>query len=232
MKKSAITIFMSLMTLSGFASAQTMFDNMTKDVGFSVKGGLNGVGFDLTKPVTPYVSVRAGYSEMKINKTYDQDDVNYDGKLKVGGWDLLVDYYPWASGMKVSVGAYSPKTAFDAKAKYTGLGTVTLNNVVYSASDVGNLNAHVRWSGVKPYLGFGYDGLNNRTASGVYFSSDVGVIFSGRPSVELTANCTASSAALCNRLVNDLETQRAKFNDDVRQAKWLPVVQVAVGYRF
>lgn len=223
---------MSLITLSGVASAQSMFDTVTKDVGVSVKGGLNGVGFDVTKAMTPYVAVRAGYSEMKINKTYDQDDVNYDGKLKLGGWDLLADYYPWATGMRFTLGAYGPKTQFDAKAKYTGLGTVTLNNVVYSGADVGHLNAKVSWSGVKPYLGLGYDSFKTRTTPGVYFTSDVGVIFSGSPSVDLTATCTTNSAALCNRLTNDLATQRAKFYDDVHDVKWLPVVQIGVGYRF
>lgn len=234
MKK--IAFILSAVMMSGVAFAQDTEKSFAKDVfkdtGVSLKAGLNGVGFDVTKSVNEYIKVRAGYSQVKVNKDYDQDDVTYDGKLKIGGWDLLVDYHPWAGGMRVTGGVYGPQTKFDAKAKYTGAGTVTINDTVYNMSEVKDLNANVKWSGVKPYLGLGYDGFNSQKTGGLFFTADAGVIFAGAPSLSLNANCVTANSAVCTQLDSDIQAQKARFKDDIKDAKWLPVIQVGVGYRF
>lgn len=235
MKK--IALAMSMFAISGMALAQTSVEptNMVKrafsNTAISAKAGLNGVGFDATKSFNKYFKVRAGYSEMSFDKTHTEDDVTYDGKLTLGGWNLLADIHPMGGGSRVTVGMYGPKTNFDAKAQYLGNGTVTLNDVTYSGADVGNLKADVKWNGTKPYLGIGYDGFNSKS-TGFFFTSDVGVIFAGRPQVNLSANCNAGAEVVCASLARDIAAEQASFRDDARKAKWLPVVQVGIGYRF
>lgn len=235
MKK--IALVMSMFAFSGMALAQTSIEptDMVKrafsNTAISAKAGLNGVGFDVTKSFNENFKMRAGYSEMSFNKEHTEDDVIYDGKLTLGGWNLLADIYPMGGGGRVTVGVYGPKSKFDARGKYLGNGTVTLNDVVYSGADVGNLKANVKWNGTKPYLGIGYDGFNMKP-TGFFFTSDIGVIFAGRPEVNVSANCNAGAELICASLARDIAQEQANFRDDARKAKWLPVVQVGVGYRF
>lgn len=228
MKKIAMFGIMALATGMAFAGEAT---SSVGNTGVSVKAGLNGVGFDVTQSFSDKFKIRAGYSEVKVNKTYDQDDVNYDGKLKLGGFDLLADYHPFASGFRVTGGAYVPTTKFNAKAKYTAAGVITLNDTVYTSADVNGVQADVKWNKVRPYLGLGYDGFN-KTTKGVYFTADVGVIFAGKPTVNVNGNCVSLSTTVCSNLNRDIAAETASIRDDLDSAKWLPVVQVGLGYRF
>lgn len=233
MKKSmlaAVVMMMSGMAFAAESAKETVVQSVFKDTGVSVKAGLNGAGIDLTKSFNDYVKVRAGYSQVSVSKDYTQDEITYDGKLKLGGWNLLADYHPFAGSFRVTGGVYGPSTKFNANAKYTGAGTVEINGNTYTSAQVPTFNTEVKWNGTKPYLGIGWDGFNAKKASGIYFTSDVGVIFSGSPKVSLNANC--ADPTVCSRLANDVAAEKASIVDDLHNAKWLPVIQVGVGYRF
>lgn len=215
---------------STMAQAEGLKSVLTEDVGVTVKAGIAGVGIDVTKGINDYFKVRGGYSSYSLSKTYSQDNVDYQGDLKLGGWSLLGDYHPWAGGFRLTGGVYGPQHKLGASARSGASGTYEFNGNTYSTSDVNGVNLETKWGGVRPYLGIGYDGFNKVKGSGFFFSTDVGVIFSGSPTVSLNGNCT--NAAVCSQFNSDLAAEKAKIENDVNKAKYLPVIQIGLGYRF
>jgi hypothetical protein len=212
------------------AAAEAPTKTIMNGVGVSVKAGTAGLGIDLTKAINDNFKIRAGYSSYEYGTTHTEEEVDYDATLRLGGVSLLGDYHPWAGGFRVTAGGYTPKHRLNGTAKYTGsTSTVTINNTVYSTNDVANLTLDAKWKGFRPYLGLGYDGFN-QTKAGLFFTADAGVIFSGSPTVSLTANCV--NAAVCAQFSPDLAAEQEKLRGDAKDAKYLPVVQFGIGYRF
>jgi hypothetical protein len=185
----------------------------------------------LTKAFGEYFKVRAGWSGFSYNGTYKEDAIDYKVKLKLGGWNLLADYHPFGGGFRLSAGAYGPSHELSGDGQFNAAGgTVTINGTSYSQSDLENLRISARWRGARPYAGLGYDGFNASPNGGFYFSFDAGVIFAGKPDLTLTATCT--NAGLCNQLDSDIAAERAKLENDLKNARYLPVLQIGIGYRF
>lgn len=201
--------------------------------GISAKAGTMGAGIDLTYGINEYFKLRGGYSQMDFSRNFTSNGSQFNGKLKLGGWDLLVDAHPFANGFRVSAGAYIPSTQLNLTGTPTGSATYTINGNSYSTSQVNSLAGSAKYSGIKPYLGLGYDGFNSATNGGLYFTSDVGVIFSGAPKVALSANCAAGTApSTCTQLNTDIAAQQQSINSTLAKYNLLPVVQLGVGYRF
>ncbi len=212
----------------GVATAEnpTIFSNM----GVSAKVGTAGGGVDFTFPVSEKFKVRAGYSQYNYSDTVTKENITYDGKLKLGGWNLLGDWHPSGGGFRLTGGIYSPDHAISGNARYTGAGTIDLNGVTYNAADVGNLSMSSKWNKVSPYLGLGYDGFNSTKSGGFFFTADAGVIFTGSPKVKLSADCL--NPAVCAAVSTDIAAEEAKLSNSLKSVKYMPVVQLGVGYRF
>lgn len=223
-------IWATSLTIGTMAQATEIKSVLTEDIGLSVKAGATGVGIDLTKGINDYFKFRGGYSSSSFSKTYSQDNLDYQGNLKLGGWNILADYHPWSSGFRLTGGVYGPQHKLNASARSNVSGFYEFNGNIYSTSDVNGVNLETKWGGVRPYLGFGYDGFNKVNKSGFFFNTDVGVIFSGSPTVSLNGNCTNS--AVCSQFNSDLAAEKAKVESDLSKVKYLPVIQVGVGYRF
>lgn len=209
-------------------ASNTFFDN----TGLSLKVGTAGAGIDLTYSVNPSFKVRAGYSTANGTRTVNSSDMNQRGKLDLNNADLLADYYPWAQGFRLTGGVNVVNVNFKGHAEKTAAGYIYINGMPYSSTEVGSADLDVQWHGAKPYLGIGYDGFNSRQNAGFYFTTDVGVIFSGSPKVDLTSTCIASSPIICDNIDQDSKAQKEQLKEDLHSIKWLPVIQVGLGYRF
>jgi hypothetical protein len=215
------------------ASGATYAQGAATPFGISAKAGDMGAGIDLTYGINEYFKLRGGYSQMDFSRNFTSNGSQFNGKLKLGGWDLLVDAHPFANGFRITAGGYIPTTQLGLTGATTGAGSYTINGNTYSTSQVNSFDGSAKYSGVKPYLGLGYDGFNSATNGGLYFTSDVGVIFSGAPKVTLSANCSAGTAAsTCAQLSTDIAAQQQTINSTLSKYNVLPVLQLGVGYRF
>ncbi len=199
------------------------------DVGVAVKTGITGLGVEVSQYYNESVSTRVSVGSLKINKTFDEDDVTYDGKLKMGGLAALADYHPFQGRFHVTAGIVKLDTGLSGSAKYNG-GTVKINGNTYNGSDVGSLDASIKWNKVGPYVGFGFDGGNADKDGGFYTRTDIGVIYAGKAKVSVNANCT--NPAVCTSLQSDIDAQRQKLEDSANDMKILPVMQFSLGYKF
>jgi hypothetical protein len=226
----------ALLTTTSLVFGQANTTNSSvgaSDYGLNLKVGTNGFGFDVTKSFNSDFKVRLGYSALNYKRTIDSADNTFDGKLKLGGVDLLADYHPFSSGFRFTGGIYAPNYKFDGVAASTQTGTVKLNGNTYTSAQVSSVSGGASWSGVKPYLGIGYDGFNSTRDGGFFFTYDMGVTFLGNPQTNLTATCGASvSATLCSKINSDAQAEKSSFDSKAGNLKFFPVFQLGVGYRF
>jgi hypothetical protein len=202
------------------------------DFGIGIKLGTTGLGIDAIKSINPNFKARFGISALNYNRTVNSNQIQVDGKLKLGGVSLVADYHPYASGLRLTGGLYIPKFEFGGEGSYAKTGSVTINNRTYSSAQVPNVNGMAKWSGAKPYLGIGYDGFNGAKAGEFFYGYDVGVAFIGKPKTSLVAACGTVSAATCTQINADIQAEKASFQTRLNKLKLFPVVQLGAGYRF
>ena len=178
--------------------------------------GTEGIGIEVAAPITYDFAVRMGYSLMpkfKYSKSLNlnenrgafiKDKVDIGGKLNMGDFKLLVDWYPFKSSSfhatagffigRSTVVEIDNKEPF-VKDNYRGnagieLGVMDPSNPQSESrytlmTDVnGDVHAELEVSSFKPYLGIGFGRAVPKGRVGVQF--DLGVQFWGRP--ELNAN--------------------------------------------
>ena len=171
-----------------------IFDHLSAGVSF----GTTGIGIDLAAPVTNYLQLRAGYSFMpNISYKHDFDykakggktnTTEVEGKLKMGNFKLLADFYPISSAAFHATAGFfvgkdeiitfentKPVTDFEE-----GEGFYVGDYLVGFDKD-GYARGSVKVASFKPYLGIGFGRAVPKKRIGV--SADLGVLFWGSPGV-------------------------------------------------
>lgn len=178
--------------------------------------GTEGIGFEVAAPLTYDFAVRMGYSFMpkfKYSKginlnenkgAFTQDRVDIEGKLNMGDFKLLFDWYPFrTSSFHATAGFFIGRSTFIeinntepfVKDNYKGkagieLGQYDSSNPLNEArytlmTDMnGDVQAELKVNSFKPYIGIGFGRAVPKGRIGVQF--DLGVQFWGKP--ELKAN--------------------------------------------
>ena len=237
MKKFILTVVIAII---GFTQLYAQTDEEDSGIfnhlsaGISV--GTDGIGIEVAAPLTNNFAVRTGYSFMpkiKVKKTVDagrdpafinysdndasmRQDVDIEGKLNMGDFKLLFDYYPSQSGsFHLTAGAYFGKSNIveiknsNAFLKQSSWGTKGLelgtgaDTYTLVSDNTGNMQAEVKTNSVKPYVGIGFGRAIPRKRVGVQF--DLGVQFWGKPEVWGNINCV-------NPETGYLETSYQKVN--------------------
>lgn len=164
-----------------------------------------------------------GYLDYSYNTT--SDNVAYNGHLKLNNVGLLGDWHPFNGGFRVTAGAFYNNNKFDLTGQSSG-GTYTFNGVTYTSAQAGSVSAKVDFNTLAPYLGVGWG--DNSQSPGLHFTSDVGVMYQGRPK----ATITATGAAADPSLAANVKSAQAQLQSDLNSFRWLPVLQVGLVYRF
>lgn len=210
-----------MLLAGGFAQASAQ-ELSPKDFGYfnHLSGGIvlgtEGIGIEVAAPITYDFAVRMGYSLMpkfKYSKSlnlnenkgaFTKDRVDIGGKLNMGDFKLLVDWYPFrTSSFHATAGFFigrSTVVKIDnkepfVKDNYKGLAGIELG--VYDPSNPqsesrytlmtdpnGDIKGELEVNAFKPYLGVGFGRAVPKGRIGVQF--DLGIQFWGKP--ELKAN--------------------------------------------
>jgi hypothetical protein len=100
-------------------------------------------------------------------------------------------------------------------------------------SGIVTANARVKWRRTAPYLGFGWNGTAIR--GGLRYSFDVGAIYIGRPTVELSIGGPVVDAIEQTHgaeLRAYVEEERREMENKLSRYRVLPVISVGLFYRF
>jgi hypothetical protein len=209
--------------LTGAAQAQ---------VGITADLGSTGAGFHVVVPMETYLNGRFGVNGFRHNFDRTTNGVDYAIKGKLQTIDVLFDWYlREGSAFHVTAGLVYNGNRFNATAKGSQLGKLTLNGTSYTVADVGILSGRIDYRKAAPYLGIGWG--NALAASKQWsFNTDLGAFFQGNPNVNLASVGCTTSKAVCDALVKDVAAERLRLKDDVDSLKVYPVLRASLNYRF
>jgi len=226
MKKLMLGMLLTAVGAAGVASAAAPAPAPEPGIGLSLTAGSLGVGGDLTVGLTENLNIRAGLSYF----TWTQEGVGggndkKDLKLDLLNVPITLDWHPiTGNGFRISAGVMFNNDRGEVSAKNGQ--TVSINDVDYQVS---GLSGKIDFNRFGPYLGIGYGNAAD-TSAHWHFSSDLGVAYIGTPNVTLDA--TALDPAQQAALNSDVAAQIGKYQDDVKWAKFYPVLSIGVSYTF
>jgi hypothetical protein len=220
-----------LLTLGSTSQAQVTTSIQASDIGF---GGEIGYRWD-----SPW-GVRAGYLMGDLDVDFDAEDNNgvegdeleYDSDVDLKNAYLLADWHPWNGIFRVSGGTFlnnsdaTVVTRCNADSVIPQLATCEFGNSVYSPTILGEVTTKVDFDTIAPYLGIGW---GHRAESGFAVNADLGVIYVGSASVDMSSSGPCNDDAQCRE---QIEQEEREIEDELDKYRWLPFVQLGVSYNF
>ena len=200
------------------------------DLGVGLKVGTQGLGLELTYPLTETLNIRGGYYYFEFDEDLDDTDVTYDAELDLTNVSLLFDWHVFNGGFRLTAGLVSySEGSFNGTAKPAAGATYTFNGVTYSASDVTDVKASVEFGSTAPYIGFGW---GDAVGSGNWaFMLDIGLINLDGADVAVDYQCNVGPA-VCDPLGADIQAEIDELEDDANDLEWWPVINLGIAYKF
>ena len=176
----------------------------------------NGLGIGYAASVKDDWAMRGQFNSFKMAFSGDVGDFGANSKLtadvNLQSIQLLADWYPTASGFRLSGGL----VVNNNKVTLTGTGKV--------AGKDATVNGELKMSDLlSPYLGLGY-ATRPKDAKGLGFNFDLGVLFQS-PKASLTATGVGITQT-------DIDTQLKTMQDAADKLKLFPVLGLGVSYAF
>ena len=199
------------------------------DTSIGVRAGTLGLGAELSHAFGPSFGMRLNVDAYNYSRSFNNNDIEYDGKAKLKTASLLLDWYPFSNNFRVSAGPMYNGNKLGLDGTPTG-GTFTINGATYQANEIGTLQGQVNFKKYVPYAGIGY---GRPIGSGLSFTFDLGVVFQGSPSATLVATCgPAATPTVCAQIQSDTAAQQQTANDDLKNFRYYPVVALGLAYTF
>lgn len=221
--------------ISLFASAIAFHSTSHADnnaVGVTL--GTSGIGFEVTKPFTDKVRGRLKLSFLDYDYEGEEDDIEYDFNFKNNTAGLILDWHPFAGRFHLSMGVMN--TAMEIGLKSQSQGSYNIGGTKY-IGDV-KLDGNIEFAPVSPYLGLGW---NTKVANtGINFTAEIGVLMVGSPKVSINATGSAEEEGgpkIDNVQRNPefqekLEKERQELEDDLKDFKIWPGINIGIAYQF
>ena len=211
-------------------SAQAVDFSLYGQAGLFGLGGGVGVAFnDMVQARVGYGAYSFSFDDVEVDSGDDEGELVFDADLDWGAATALIDFYPFSGAFHLTAGLALNNNSIDLKGKPSG-GVYNINGNDYSADELGSLKGEADWGGTAPYVGIGW-GRNVSKDGHFSFNFDLGVMFTGKPDVSLSASCSAS-APQCAQLKDDLAKEEKDAEDELADADLLPIINFSVGYRF
>ncbi len=215
---------------SGVALAET-------PLSLGINAGTTGLGLQLHAGVSETLNVRLGYSRFSGSEGVDADDNNgvpndelrYDGTLKLNNLSLLADWYPWAGNFHVSAGGVLNDNDLKVKARCNNPSGCEVGEDNFSRTEIGTITTDIDFNSFGPYLGIGW-GNPVGGETGIHWNFELGVIYVGEPSVEMSSN--GNCAGFLSTCRNAIEDEANELEDDLSDLQFYPVISLGLGYRF
>ncbi|UDF03072.1 hypothetical protein [Asticcacaulis sp. AND118] len=195
-------------------------------VAVDVHGGTTGIGIGARFKLNDTFVLRADYDALKHDDDFNSDDVNYNGELDFKPFTFAVDVHPFRNSFFVSAGYATGDRNIKLDARPAG--NTEIGGVTFTPTEIGTLRANADMGDGAPFVGLGFD--NTFTKGGrVGFRFLAGAIIGDDPSVNMTSDGTLANQQIYK---DALERERLELQEDVKDVKTWPVLQLGVNIRF
>lgn len=218
----------TLLALAALLSAQASAADPTSERSVAIipRAGMLGVGADISIPLAENFNARFGYGTWKRSRDLHENDIEYDGKLRLAGGLAVLDWFPINGNLRLSAGLARNQSRLKVTARPTG--TVVFGDSVYNAGDI-SASGELNFRATAPYLGIGYGNPSARSRLGFFLE---GGVIRQRTRATLTGTCSDAVNCAANGFDADLARERAELEDSARKYRWFPVLQLGMSVRF
>lgn len=186
-----------------------------------------GVGPELSVGLSDYWTVRGAAHWGSYSVEGDTDDMEYDCDLNLASGLATIEWNVFAGGFHIDAGVLLNGNNIDASGKATN-GTITINDVDYTAEQAGTIKGGIDFNSVAPYLGLGWGNPVDADTTWTFFFN-LGVIFQGSPDVSLSADGRLSTDAT---FLQNLQQEEQELQEDLDAFKYYPVIALGLTYKF
>jgi hypothetical protein len=196
--------------------------------------GTTGIGASVTKSVSDNVNARVGLNAFTYGADFEEEDVEYEADLNLFNVSTVVDYHPWKkSGFRLTGGLVFNNNNVSGNGKPNSNQEFEYNGNTYTSDQIRSVDAKISLPNkVAPYLGIGWGNAvkpGNRFA----FSLNLGVMFTGSPEVDLSADIDPSVPNdIRQDIERDIEAERKEIEDDINGFGVYPVLSIGASYHF
>ncbi len=238
MKKIVLICIMTLLCAT-HTTADEFNDNNTfayeEDSSFNigVKAGILGFGFDISKSINDFVSVRFNMNTLNYTTTDNSLYNKYISAGKTFNLDtkgVLLDFY--LLQLRVTTGLYLNNNTITYKPKS---GTaISLNGVDYDLDSFAKFESTISANKVSPYLGIGWGNNGSREGWGGWnLTLDIGLLYHGTPKLDVQTTINDAIPAPVQAVMRaNIEAERKKQEKEISYSAFLPVVMVGLNYTF
>jgi len=206
-----------------------------------VKAGTLGIGFQVGTALASRINVRGGANFFNYNDSLTEDGVVYNGTLHLRSVEAKLDLFV-IGGFRVTPGLllYNNNNV-SATATVPNGTSISLGGVSYTSNPADPLHgtASITFNKFAPTIGIGFGNMLPRSARHWSLSTDIGVAFSDAPAfaLGLTGSACVNNGTLCQpattpSIAANVEAQRAKIQNDIKNFKYYPEVSVMFGWKF
>ncbi|WP_421751730.1 hypothetical protein [Croceimicrobium sp.] len=181
----------------------------------ALSGGLPGFGLEYAYNLNRNLNLRAGFLAFTFNDfNTDMDisgqSVNVNANLTSTVFDLMLEYQPSTqSSFKLVAGL--------GYLNNVGVNTLILLNddigygdLVIDNEEIGDIDLTVSWTGIAPYMGFGFGRAVPKKRVG--FGIEIGTYYAGGPSVDIDAS----------GMLENTSEEEAELEDNLASYAWMP----------
>ena len=209
----------------------TVFENEDRSgVALTGKIGTLGIGAELNMRISDSINTRFGINGYSYKANANITSVNYDMDAELQTASALADWYPLQGSFRATAGIFFDNNKVGMLANPTG-GIYTINGVPYSASGISNLQGKMSFNAAAPYVGIGW-GNPVATSKGWGLTTDIGVLFQGKPRVDMSATCNPLVITSCPQFEADLEAERVQIESDLSYFNLWPVASIGITYQW
>jgi hypothetical protein len=191
----------------------------------SFKLGTPGLGLELTQRVADTVNARVGFNWFAFDYDGSRSDIDYGFRAEPKSLVAMLDWHPGGGSFRVTAGGLRNWTSLEGTGK--PVGSYTIGDTTYSAAEIGELRLRASVPDFAPYFGLGFG--NGADGGQVFAAVDLGVIYQGSPTTELTATGPIANTP---GFQEDLAAEIRDLDDDLRNYRFYPVLAFGIGIRF
>lgn len=210
-------------------------------VAFGLTASTLGGGAEMAVPVSRRVNLRIGGSYIRYDVPFDIDAVNYDPGVKFTSARSTLDWFPHGGAFHVSVGALYFQNTIHGVASVGEGRTFKLGEDHYlnSVDDPIRGSASIVYhKKTAPMATLGFGNILPRSGRHLSVPFEFGGAYLQPPDVLLDLQGTACTDQGCfdartnGQLRDDLETERIRFQKDLRPFQVYPIVSLGLACRF
>lgn len=203
---------------------ESAFQSLKNQKSVQINIGTQGIGAEFFYGVLPELALRGGlnFIPIKANNVFEISDFNSNTKVAADFYNIhvLADYVPikTAAWFRL-VGGFAYFVKGKGNIDIIPSDDYQYGDLVLNEDQIGYVNLSVDWKGLAPYLGLAFAHTFPRKRFNA--SVDLGTYYLNKPKANIIGT----------GLLEGNSAQTPQFQSNIKDYRWLPVLQVNFSYK-